>query len=131
MRIYTVTTTADTGTGSLRQAILDANATSTNDEIIFDSSFSLGGVNTITLGAAFPHISATEYAGSLTITGPGASSLIINGNQGNYSIYSIANGGNLTISGVTVSGANNSSGNGGAFNNFGTLAVSNSTLSGN
>ena len=91
MALYTVTTTADSGTGSLRQAILDANGTVANDEIVFASSIFLNGVSTIALGAAFPAIAATSGAGSLTISGPGASSLIINGNQGNYSIFKIRN----------------------------------------
>ncbi|WP_341882121.1 FG-GAP-like repeat-containing protein [Synechococcus sp. UW140] len=130
MTLYTVTTTADTGTGSLRQAILDANATAANDEIIFDSSIFLSGVNTIALGAAFPAIDKASSAGSLIISGPGASSLIINGNQGNYSIFKINTGGNLTISGVTVTGAN-LSGSGGAFSNSGALNIYSSTISGN
>ena len=83
---YTVTTTADAGAGSLRQAITDANLTSANDEIVFASSLFTNGVSTITLGsAALPTIAATSGAGSLVITGPGASSLIISGNNGNTS----------------------------------------------
>ena len=73
-------------------------------------------------------------AGTLTITGPGSSSLNISGNNGNanrdFNIFIINSGGNLSISGVTVSGAR-TSGSGGAFNNRGTLTVSNSTISGN
>lgn len=38
MALYTVTNNADSGAGSLRQAILDTNATAANDEIIFSSS---------------------------------------------------------------------------------------------
>ena len=34
----TVTNTADSGPGSLRQAVLDANAASSADTIVFDSS---------------------------------------------------------------------------------------------
>ena len=127
---FIVTTNADSGAGSLRQAIIDANATTANDEIIFSSSIFLNGPSTITLGAAFPAIAAASSAGSLTISGPGASSLTIDGNRRNFSIFSINTGGNLTISGVTVTGAN-TSGSGGAFYNSGTLTVNNSTISGN
>jgi uncharacterized protein YxjI len=126
---FTVTNDSDSGAGSLRQAILDANATAGNDQI----SFNLTGSNTytITIVSALPNILDASTAGTLTITGLGASSLTINGNQGNFSIFTIDTGGNLSISSVTVSGANRSAGNGGAFNNKGTLAVSGSIISGN
>ena len=87
LSINTVTTNADFGAGSLRQAIIDANATSANDEIVFAASLFTNGANTITLGsAALPTIAATSSAGSLAITGPGASSLTIDANGGNFSI---------------------------------------------
>ena len=47
---YTVTTTADSGAGSLRQAVLDANANSGPDTIAFNIAG--GGVQTITLASA-------------------------------------------------------------------------------
>jgi hypothetical protein len=123
-----VTTTAASGTGSLDAAITLANNTPGNDDI----NFNLTGTSpyTITLAAALPTILNVSTAGTLTINGLGASALTINGNQGNFSIFTINTGGNLTISGVTVSGAQ-TTGEGGAFNNSGTLNVSNSTLSGN
>jgi hypothetical protein len=131
MATYSVTTNANSGQGSLRQAILDANATSANDEIVFDSSVFLGGVNTtITLASGFQAIAATSGAGSLTITGPAASSLTISANSGDFSVFSVASGGNLSISGLTVTGAN-VAGEGGAFYNAGTLTVNNSIISGN
>ena len=137
---FTVTTIADTvnsddGVTSLREAIEAANATSVNDEIIFASSlFTNGAITTIALQAALPTIAATSGAGALTITGPGASALKLEGNNGDvnrdFRIFNIAVGGDLSISGVTVSGAN-TSGNGGAFNNAGTLNIANSTISDN
>jgi CSLREA domain-containing protein len=139
--IYTVTTTADTsnpndGLISLREAIALANANAGNDQINFNLS---GGTNPyeIYLTSALPDIinASTTLpgggtAGSITISGPGASSLIINGDQGNYSIFKVNTGGNLTISGVTVTGAN-LSGSGGAFSNSGALNIYSSTISGN
>ncbi|MFZ4612011.1 MAG: beta strand repeat-containing protein, partial [Gemmataceae bacterium] len=132
----TVTTTADTisstdGVTSLREAITLANTTPGNDVI----SFNFTGLNTITLGSALPTIVSASTgvgsgtAGSLTIAGPGASSLVISGNN-QFDIFSIASDGNLSISGVTVSGAKTAN-NGGAFNNAGSLAVSNSLITGN
>ena len=140
---FTVVNNLDSGTGSLRQAILDANANAGNDQIIFN----LIGTSpyTITLGSALPDIIDANTAivtggtaGTVTITGLGASSLIISGSDPtnannatrNFSIFSIASGGDLSISGVTVSGAQTSS-QGGAFNNSGTLNIANSTISGN
>lgn len=45
--IYTVTNTSDGGAGSLRQAILNANATTGRDTIVFAISLAPGGVATI------------------------------------------------------------------------------------
>ncbi|MFN6053263.1 MAG: hypothetical protein ACK47R_20750, partial [Planctomycetia bacterium] len=126
---FTVVNNLDSGTGSLRQAIIDANASSNND--IIDFSFGSGSSPfTITLASALPNIAATSTAGTLTINGLGANNLIIDANQGNFSIFTINSGGDLSISGVKVTGAN-TSGAGGAFNNSGTLAVSSSAISAN
>ena len=59
-----VTNTNDSGDGSLRQAISDANVSNTGDTIIFDSSVT----GTITLTSGYLLI-----ASSMRITGPGAS----------------------------------------------------------
>ncbi|MEY4190783.1 MAG: hypothetical protein RIR17_1519 [Planctomycetota bacterium] len=126
---FTVVNNLDSGTGSLRQDIIDANTTAGNDTI--DFAFATGtSPYTITLASALPNIAATSTAGTLTINGLGANNLIIDANQGNFSIFTIATGGNLTISGVTVTGAN-AAGYGGAFKNSGALSIFNSTLSGN
>src|SRR5215204_4174522 len=52
---FTVTNTNDSGAGSLRQAILDANANAGADQIVFN--ISPGGAQTITVSAALPAIS--------------------------------------------------------------------------
>jgi hypothetical protein len=127
--VFTVTTTADSGAGSLRQAITDANASAGDDIIEFNIAAGTAPY-TITLASALPSIATTSTAGTLTITGLGASSLTIHANQGNFRVFSIDNAGNLSISGVTVTGAKNQ-GSGGAFANFGTLTVDNSIISGN
>ncbi|MEI7855665.1 MAG: DUF4347 domain-containing protein, partial [Planctomycetota bacterium] len=147
--IVMVTTTADSGPGSLRQAITDTNATLFDETISFASSMFTNGANTITLQSALPDIKTQSLAGALTITresafggrqgtatitGPDDSTLNISGNNGdiyrNFNIFNIDSGGSLSISGLTVSGAQTSD-RGGAFNNSGTLTVSNSTISGN
>ena len=138
---FTVINDSDSGAGSLREAIINANATAGNDII----NFSITGTITLdsqnnNVNASLPTIlSANATAsggggsvGTLTINGPGSSSLIISGldggnNNRDFNIFNIASGGDLTISGVTVSGANTSA-IGGAFNNSGILNIANSTL---
>lgn len=60
---FIVSTTSDSGAGSLRQALVDANATAGADTITF--AVNVRGV--ISLSTALPPI--TE---ALTLTGPGA-----------------------------------------------------------
>ena len=141
---FQVTSLADTATGgTLREAIDLANTTAGNDTIDFASSLFSGGAGTITLlTAQLPTILSASTAisggtrGTLTITGPGASTLTISGNNGvstrDFRIFEIVSGGNLSISDVTVSGAKLINNAGGAFYNYGgTLSISNSTLSEN
>ena len=51
---FTVTSTADSGAGSLRQAILDANGAAGADTIAFNIAGA--GVHTIVLGSALPAV---------------------------------------------------------------------------
>ncbi|MGQ9866972.1 MAG: hypothetical protein ACUVSQ_11970 [Pseudanabaenaceae cyanobacterium] len=56
MATFTVSNTNDTGSGSLRQAILDANSTAGADTIVF----SIGtGLQTINLTSSLPPITET------------------------------------------------------------------------
>src|SRR5580698_3645849 len=87
---YVVTTTSDSGSGSLRQAILSANAHG-GGQITF---FKVSG--DITLQSSLPGISQNTY-----IIGPGSSSLTICG-QERYSIFSINSGVTGMISGLTI-----------------------------
>jgi hypothetical protein len=72
---FTVTNTNDTGAGSLRQAVLDANTAAGDDIIAFDSSFNTP--RTITLAS----IITITGNGGLTINGTGAGLLTISGNN--------------------------------------------------
>lgn len=137
---YTVTTTADSGAGSLRQAVLDANATVDNDTIDFNipaaSCNATTGVCTITL-------SSTEIViannGSLTINGTGADRLTIDGGAGTNRIF-YSNAATFTLSGVTLTGGNgrgttpSNDGAGGAIlaeGAAGVLALTNVHITGN
>ncbi len=74
---FEVTNNLDDGAGSLRQAIEDANATIGPDTIMFDSTVT----GTIVLLTGQLKVGP----GGLTITGPGASSLTVDGVARNVS----------------------------------------------
>lgn len=139
----TVTTLADSGTGSLRATVA---AASPGDIINFSATLTGG---TITLA------STLTISQDLTIQGPGASSLIISGGNA-VGVFDIASG-TVMISGLTIANGSNpggggifnastltvsdcifagnsapgSGGGGGAITNLRTLTVSNSTFAGN
>ena len=104
---YQVTSTADSGPGSLRQAILDANATTdTPDTIVFDTTQVPAG-STITLTTG--EIAVTD---TLTITGPNtgdAGSIIIDGNENsrifNASSFPEDSGKSITLDNLTLQNA--------------------------
>ena len=88
----TVTTLNDTGGGSLRAAIEDANANGGGT-----IAFQPGLTGTITLASDLPEITET-----LSIVGPGASAITINGN--NHREFYLDSVTTLTISGLTLTG---------------------------
>src|SRR5215211_5487296 len=117
----TVTNNADSGAGSLRQAIIDANATTGVADTI---NFDLGSSATITLTSSLPLI--TDGAG-LTIDG-GSADITISGDK-QHRVFDVESGAKLTLSNLTV--ADGGGGPGAGIRNLGTLTVSNSTLSAN
>ncbi len=141
--MYLVYSTADSGGGSLRTAL--ANANQDEDSVI---AFTASGV--IDLESPLPAISR-----DVQILGPGANNLTVSGNGANRE-FDISGGVTATIAGLTIadgvaglgggvfvnSGAtlsladctlsgNSASQDGGAIFNFGTLLVTDSTLSAN
>jgi CSLREA domain-containing protein len=119
--IFNVTSLSDGGAGSLRQAILDANASPGADTITFTVT------GTIMLsGTQLPML--TDTTGSTTITGPGANLLTVNGMEKSRA-FLVPFGVTASISGMTIS-ACKGGGTGGGILNFGTLTVANSTVSG-
>ena len=125
-----VTTTADGGAGSLRAEITAAAA---GDTITFDPTvFTSGALHTITLtSGALPTINK-----NLTITGPGAGVLAIDGNAASR-VFGIT-GGTVAISGLTLQNGSapndvapfNATG-GGIAHTGGSLMLTGCTLSGN
>jgi hypothetical protein len=91
---FTVTTLADSGSGSLRSAIARANAEA-GSTIVFQSGLS----GSIVLQSALPKVVVTT-----TISGPGQSEVAVDMN--NKVIDGIIfTGGVITISGLTFEGA--------------------------
>ena len=115
--LYTVTNTNDDGTGSLRAAIILADAHS-GSAITFKSGLS----GTILLGSALPALTA-----NMTITGPGASVIAVDG-AGAYQPFSV-NSGVTALSGLTIQ--NGGSNTGGGVKNYDTLTLTGCTLTGN
>jgi Bacterial Ig-like domain len=128
---FSVTNTADSGEGSLRQAISDANASAGEDTIAFGPPLSDG---TITLASQLPVI--TDSAG-VSISGASAK-IKISGNN-NVRVFEVGSGAKLALHKLTVANGRSSPscsfcdyfGSGGGIYNAGTLTVTNSTLSNN
>jgi predicted outer membrane repeat protein len=121
-----VTNTNNSGVGSLRQVLIDAqSAPGTANTITFDPAvFSVPQIITLTSGAV-------QILTSVTVAGPGADLLTINGNNVGGVIYvNTAPGLPVTVSGLTVTGGGGLSGVGIAENN-GALTVSNCVITGN
>ena len=117
----TVANTNDAGAGSLRQAIADSSDGDTID-------FSVTGAIKLTSAELFVNK-------SVTISGPGARSLAVDGNA-NGRVFHIAPGKTVAISGLTIRNASANAGpdlndGGGIYNDHATLTVTNCTVSGN
>ena len=123
--IFTVNTLDESGTGSMRQAILDANANAGEDTILFQRE--LKGTITLTSG----QLAVTD---SVVIEGPGANVLAISSNNASR-IFKINPGaiGTVAINGLTLKEGNDVSGEGGGavIIDSGTVTINNCTLSNN
>lgn len=105
---FSVTNINDAGAGSLRQAVLDANATVGADNIVFDSTV-FGTARTITLTTG--QLNVTD---ALTIQGAGAANITVSGN--NTSRVFNLGATTVSINGISIS-------NGLAFNGAGITAA--------
>jgi len=90
---FTVTNLDDSGPGSLRQAVLDANLTAGSDAIVFQNG--LGGAIALTSGQI-------EITDSLTIHGPGANVLTLHGDGHTSRFFYITESAIVTIDGLTL-----------------------------
>ncbi len=122
-----VTNTNDSGKGSLRQAILNANATAGADTITFAGSVFADGVpDVITLTSG--ELTITD---DVTIVGTGASKLTISGNNASGVFEIAGTGTDVSIDGLRIANANDVV-YGSIFLNHNTsLNLTNSTVSDN
>jgi hypothetical protein len=126
MAIFTVNNPDDSGIGSLRQGIEDANNTPGSDEIVFDSS-----VMEETISLTSGQLRITD---DLVITGLGADKLTINGLENVFAIGIYNNNSEIDveIQGLTISLSLDNIGYGAAVrvgNSLTNLTVSNSIIS--
>ena len=108
----TVTNTNDSGPGSLRQALADANG---GDTINFDSA--LNG-QTINLTSA-----ELVIDNNITISGPGPNLLTVSRSSGTFRIFHVMSGHTVIIEGLTISGGNGTPNGSGVLNDHATLTM--------
>jgi hypothetical protein len=118
---FTVSNLVDSGAGSLRQAVLDANAHPGPDAIDFAPG--LHGTIRLTSGELL-------ITDSVTIDGPGANDLAVSGNSASR-VFETATGIDVTISGLTVLHGYALDQGGGILNDGANLALTGDVLSQN
>jgi hypothetical protein len=114
--IITITNTNDSGPGSLRQALVDAND---GDTI----NFAVTGTIGLTSGELL-------VDKSITISGPGAKNLAIGGN-GKSCVFYVASGETVTISALTIISGHTTDNGGGIHNDHATLILNDCALTDN
>jgi hypothetical protein len=129
--MFTVLNTADAGTGSLRQAILDSNAAAPGPNFINFDPTVFSTPQTITLATGELDISA-----SVTIAGPGSTLLTVDANMTSRIFDvddSLPGAINVTITGMTLTHGNGNNGNAGGaiFNEDENLTLIDTTITGN
>lgn len=118
---FSVLNLADSGEGSLRQAVLDANAQVGADTIHFAEG--LQGTIALTSG----QLGITD---DLTIDGPGADQLAVSGNQQSR-VIRISGGAVVAIADLTIADGRAGGDGGGILNAGGTLSLDRVVLSDN
>ena len=123
-----VTLRADSGPGTLRQAITMADAGATTDSYVITIEQSASG--TILLKSVLPDLSRNITITGLGVSGVSTSTVQRDPAASPFRIFTVDKGATVNISGLTIKGGNAGRGTGGGLDNFGTLAVSNSVFSG-
>ncbi len=127
---FLVSNTDDGGTGSLRQAIVDANAHQGANAITFDpTAFATPQTITLTSG----QLELSDTTGTETITGPAAGVTVSGG--GNSRVFLVDANVAASISGMTITGGQIGSNAdrewGGGLLNYGATTLTDCTVSGN
>ena len=121
-----VTSPADSGDRTLRDAIMTADRGSANDSYVIK----IVSPKTITLESELPHLIR-----DITITGSASDKTTVRRDSAasSFRIFTVGAGETVNIFGLAIVGGNAGSGNGdgGGLDNSGTLTVSNSVFSGN
>ncbi|MEH2239058.1 Calx-beta domain-containing protein [Nostoc sp.] len=122
---YVVTNTNDSGAGSLRQAIINANNDPGIETIIFDPTGIFGDATPDTITLTSGELNVTE---GVIIQGTGANKLTISGNNASRIFNASAS---LSIDGLNITGGNAGNNNGGGIYSTSSVTLSNSTIFGN
>jgi len=125
MSIFTVTNTNNSGAGSLRQGILNADLAGGTNIINFGGLFSDGLAHTINMTG-----SSLSITDNLTIEGTNPSKLTIKDDSPERVFY-IGSGVTAAINGLTITNTYDRAAGGGAIYNDGVLTLSNSIITGN
>ncbi len=123
-----VNSLANSGVGTLRDAIAQADTHTANQYVI---KFSVPVPGTIDLTSALPDLS-----NNITIKGPGASDLTVQRDSSPstplFSVFTVDSGVTVSLSGMTITGGSlGHTGNGGGIDNDGTLTVNDSIFADN
>ncbi|MBX7105442.1 MAG: right-handed parallel beta-helix repeat-containing protein [Gemmataceae bacterium] len=107
---FTVTNTLNTGAGSFRQAITDANAAAGDDTIVFDASFNTAKTIALSTGQL-------AITSNISIIGPGSGLLTVQNTAAASTTSRVLNitGAVVSVSGMKITGGN-VSGSGGGIN---------------
>jgi MBG domain (YGX type)/Right handed beta helix region/PKD domain/Matrixin len=122
---FKVFTTADSGAGSLRQAIANANTATGANTVVFTSLFNTPQTITLTSG----QLTLSNSTGTETITGP-AVGVTVSGNHASR-VFGINTGVTANLSELTITAGNAGGGSGGGVDSSGSLTMTNSVITGN
>jgi predicted outer membrane repeat protein len=117
VQAYTVTSTADSGAGTMRQAVLDNNTFG-------------GGVACVTVNGTAHLLSVFDVAKNLDVQGPASGSFTLDGN-GVFRIFHFASGVAARLERLSLTHTSSQGGDGGAILNEGSLTVRVVFFSGN
>jgi hypothetical protein len=120
---FNVTSLADSGPGTLRDAIAQADGGAASNKYVIN----IEKTGTITLESALPDLSR-----NITIKGLGSSNSTVQRDTSapGFGIFKVDAGETVSLSGLTIA-RGDTNGNGGGVHNFGTVTVRDSTITGN